>query len=211
MDEKSVMRERIFQAAVNRMRHYGYGKTTMAEIAADCGMSPGNIYRFFEAKIDLAEGMARKHYAEEHAAVAQVARRKDLPPDKRLRELLLKRMRNAYKIFEENAKILEVVEVLNKERPVFINELVALERVTIAAVIEEGMEAGVFGPGDPGHLAEMLQAATARFAIPQLFPKLTLSKLERDLEGVMDLVLNGLYARSLAAVAAETLATNVDA
>lgn len=211
MDEKSVMRERILQAAVNRMRHYGYGKTTMAEIAADCDMSPGNIYRFFEGKIDIAEGMARKHYAEEHAAVAQVARRKSLPPDKRLRELLLKRMRNAYKIFEENAKILEVAEVLNKERPVFIGELVALERVTIAAVIEEGMEAGVFAPGDPTYLAEMLQAATARFAIPQLFPKLTLSKLERDLEGVMDLVLNGLCARGFDDAAPEMRATKVEA
>ena len=47
---------------MNRIKHYGYGKTTMAEIAADCDMSPGNIYRFFEAKIDIAEAMARKHY-----------------------------------------------------------------------------------------------------------------------------------------------------
>ncbi len=194
MDEKSATRDRILQAAMTRIKHYGYGKTTMAEIAADCDMSPGNIYRFFEAKIDIAEAMARKHYAEEHTAMAQVGRRKDWPADKRLREMLLKRMRENFQMFEENAKILEVAEVLSRERPVFMNELIALERVGITAVIEEGMEAGIFAKGDAEFLAEMLQAATVKYSIPQLISRLTLAKLEREFDGVMSLVLNGLYA-----------------
>ena len=196
MDEKSATRDRILQAAMTRIKHYGYGKTTMAEIAADCDMSPGNIYRFFEAKIDIAEAMARKHYAEEHTAMAQVGRRKDWPADKRLKEMLLKRMRQNFQMFEDNAKILEVAEVLSRERPVFMNELIALERVGITAVIEEGMENGIFAKGDADFLAEMLQAATLKFGIPQLFSKLTLPKLEREFDGVMALLLNGLYAPS---------------
>jgi AcrR family transcriptional regulator len=196
MDEKSATRDRILQAAMTRIKHYGYGKTTMAEIAADCDMSPGNIYRFFEAKIDIAEAMARKHYAEEHTGLAQVGRRKDWPADKRLKEMLLKRMRDNFQMFEENSKILEVAEVLSRERPVFMNELIAMERVGIIAVIEEGMENGIFAKGDADFMAEMLQAATLKFGIPQLFSKLTLPKLEREFEGVMTLVLQGLYARS---------------
>ena len=35
MDEKTATRARILDAAMNRIKHYGYGKTTMAEIAAD--------------------------------------------------------------------------------------------------------------------------------------------------------------------------------
>lgn len=195
MDEKSATRDRILQAAMARIKHYGYGKTTMAEIAADCDMSPGNIYRFFEAKIDIAEAMARKHYAEEHTAMAQVGRRKDWPADKRLKEMLLKRMRDNFQMFSDNAKILEVAEVLGQERPVFMNELIALERVGITAVIQEGMENGIFAKGDPEFMAEMLQAAVLKFGIPQLFSKLTLAKLEREFDGVMSLVLEGLYNR----------------
>src|SRR5215468_5800037 len=116
MDDKAATRDRILQAAMNRIKHYGYGKTTMAEIAADCDMSPGNIYRFFEAKIDIAEAMARKHYAEEQAQLAAIARKKDWPPEKRLRELFFKRMRDSYKMFEENSKMLEVAQVLHRER-----------------------------------------------------------------------------------------------
>ena len=195
MEEKLATRDRILHAAVNRIKHYGYSKTTMAEIAADCGMSPGNIYRFFEAKIDIAEAMAREHYAHEHATLSQIGRRKDLPPDKRLREMLLTRMRENYQMFSENAKILEVAEVLSRERPLFMNELIALERVGIAALVEEGVAIGVFAPCDVDFTAEMIQSATIKFGLPQLFSNLTLPKLEREFEGVMTLLLNGLYAR----------------
>jgi AcrR family transcriptional regulator len=178
-----------------RIKHYGYGKTTMAEIAADCDMSPGNIYRFFEAKIDIAEAMARQHYAAEHAELAAIARKKDWPADKRLRELFFKRLRDSYCMFEENAKILEVAEVLHKERPLFANEQLALERVFLTALLDEGVEAGLFAPGDHAFTAEMIQTATMKFSLPQLFSRLTLPKLERELDGVLSLVLAGLYAR----------------
>lgn len=194
MDDKAATRDRILHAAMTRIKHYGYGKTTMAEIAADCAMSPGNIYRFFEAKIDIAEAMARKHYAEELASLSAVGRRKDLPVDKRLRDMLLKRMRDNYQMFADNAKILEVAEVIARERPLFMNELIAQERVGITALIEEGVASGLLVSADPEFSAEMIQSATIKFSMPQLFSHLTLPKLEREYEGVMELLLNGLYA-----------------
>ncbi len=195
MDDKTATRDRILQAASARIMHYGYGKTTMAEIAADCGMSPGNIYRFFEAKIDIAEAMARKHYAEEQAVLAQIARRKDKPVDWRLREVFFVRMRENFEMLSTNAKIREVAEVLSRERPLFSNQNLAAERVFIAALIQEGIDQGMFAVGEPDFIAEMMQAATMKFSVPQLFSQLTLPKLERELTGVMDLLLNGLYAR----------------
>jgi AcrR family transcriptional regulator len=203
MDEKTATRDRILHAAMARIKHYGYGKTTMAEIAADCGMSPGNIYRFFEAKIDIAEAMARKHYAAEQAELSAIARKKEWSPDKRLREMFFKRMRDSYCMFEENSKILEVAEVLHHERPLFANEQLATERVFLTALLEEGAEAGVFAPGEHAFAAEMIQAATMKFSVPQLFSRLTLPKLERELEGVLNLILNGLYARADAAAASK--------
>lgn len=194
MDDKADTRNRILQAAMARIKHYGYAKTTMAEIAADCDMSPGNIYRFFEAKIDIAEAMARRHYAEMNANLAAIVRRRDWGADKRLKEMLAKRMRDNYQMFEENAKILEVAEVLSTERPLFLNELIALERVTLTALIEEGAKAGLFRECDPEYIAEMIQSATIKFGLPQLFSHLTLPRLEREFEGVMELVLKGLYA-----------------
>lgn len=207
MDEKAATRDRILAAAMNRIKHYGYGKTTMAEIAADCDMSPGNIYRFFEAKIDIAEAMARKHYSEEQSRAAAIARRKDKPVDQRIREIFFARMRDNYQLVEENAKILEVAEVLSRERPLFFNECLAQDRVTLGALLEEGMESGLFARHDDAdYVAEMLQASLAKFGFPQLFSRLTLPKLERELDGVLTLVLNGLYVRAGANASAKTAA-----
>ncbi|MEZ5914966.1 MAG: TetR family transcriptional regulator [Parvularculaceae bacterium] len=40
----------ILDAASRRFLHYGYGKTTMSEIAGDCNMSTGNIAIFRQAR-----------------------------------------------------------------------------------------------------------------------------------------------------------------
>ena len=203
MDDKLSTRDRILQAATARIKHYGYAKTTMAEIAADCGMSPGNIYRFFEAKIDIAEAMARKHYADEQARAAAIARRKDWPVDKRLREIFFGRMRDNYQLVDMSAKILEVAEVLTQERPLYFNETLAQDRVVLGALIAEGVEIGLFAPTDnPEYVAEMLQAACAKFNFPALFSRLTLPKLERELDGVLNLLFNGIYARAPVSAAA---------
>lgn len=201
MDEKANTRDRILHAAMNRIKHYGYGKTTMAEIAADCDMSPGNIYRFFEAKIDIAEAMARKFYADEHANMAAIARRKDWPADRKIKEMFARKMRENFQMFEENAKILEVAEVLSRERPLFLNELIAQERVILRAVIDEGIAAGLFADADADFIAEMMQSAMVKFSLPQLFSKLTLAKLEREFDGVISLLLNGIYAQGAGAPA----------
>jgi AcrR family transcriptional regulator len=206
MEGKTATRDRILHAASERIKHYGYGKTTMAEIAADCDMSPGNIYRFFEAKIDIAEAMARKHYAAEHAALSAIARRKEWPADKRLREIFFKNLRDSFHMFEKDAKILEVAEVLHRERPLFANEQLALERVFLTALLEDGVEAGLFEPGDHALHAEMIQVATMKFSVPQLFSHLTLPKLERELAGVLDMILQGLYRRGASVRAAEAKA-----
>lgn len=195
MDEKTSTRDRILNAATERIRHYGFTKTTMAEIAADTNMSPGNIYRFFEAKIDIAEAMARRHYETENARLAAIARDKSMPPDKRLHQIFLARLRDSQQKSMELSKLVELAEVLNKERPLFAAELQALERVSLTALIEEGMESGLFAPCDPAFAAEMLQVAMTKFTLPQLFIRSTLPKLEQEMEGVFRLLFHGLYAR----------------
>ena len=51
--------KQILDAASRRFLHYGYGKTTMSEIAQDCNMSTGNLYRYFPSKLDIAEMFVR--------------------------------------------------------------------------------------------------------------------------------------------------------
>ena len=193
MDQKIDTRDRILHAATERIKHYGYNKTTMAEIAADCRMSPGNIYRFFEAKIDIAEAMARQHSMEQNGRLSAIARRKGVPADKRLRDILTAQMRENYALIEHNAKVIELTQVLKNERPLGHSEQLASQRVFLAEVLKDGVEEGLFRPMDVQYTAEMVQAATQKFSFPHLFSMLTLPQLERELDGVLTLILNGLY------------------
>ena len=62
----------------------------------------------------------------------------------------------------------------------------------LARILEMGVEEGVFSVENPLETAEMIQAATMKFSYPQLFTRLTLEKLERELDGVYRLIVAGL-------------------
>ena len=192
MTEKLDTREKILHAAMERIMHYGYAKTTMAEIARDCEMSAGNIYRFFASKIDIAEAMARKLNMEISAKNAALVRAKGDAVDK-MRRFHHVALKTTFEKLDKDAKILEVAEVLSDERPTFANEEMAQERVYLVQVLEQGIAEGAFAPMENPHfIAEMMQAATMKFRYPQLWSRLTLPKLERELDGVLDIILAGL-------------------
>jgi AcrR family transcriptional regulator len=195
MDEKTQIRDRILNAAMARIRHYGYGKTTMAEIASDCEMSPGNIYRFFESKIDIAEAMARRVATEENIAISAIARRKDLSIEERLRRIFLERVRIVHNQLSSDPKTLEMAEVLGRERPLYFREMLGNEVIILSALVAEGMEQGLFEPGDPNEKAEMLQLALTRFSSARMLFMSDLPSLERRLQSLLDLIFHGLLAR----------------
>ena len=192
MNDKTDTRQQILQAAMDRIVHYGYGKTTMSEIAADCGMSAGNIYRFFASKVDIAEAMARKFNTELYHAYADIAR-KDCPAPERLRAFFDYGLTHTYDAIQKDAKILEVAEVLRDERPLFFNEGLAQERIYLNQILEAGVSAGTFAPiKDVTFMSEMIQSALMKFRFPQLYSLLTLEKLKREMNGVMDIIIAGL-------------------
>ncbi len=174
---------------MNRILHYGYGKTTMAEIAKDCSMSAGNIYRFFKSKIDIAEAMARKINADVFQTFADFARASDRSSLERLREFFVYRLERTYELLEKDAKILEVAEILGKERPEFANEELAQERIYLVQIISQGVEKGEIQlTQDPMFVAEMMQTALMKFDYPQLWSSLNMEKLKREFHGVFDLL-----------------------
>lgn len=192
MTQMDDTRKMILHAAVERILHYGYSKTTMAEIAKDCNMSAGNIYRFFASKLDIAEAMARKFNEEAYETFGKISARKVSAAD-RLREIFHYELARTYSAIDEDAKILEVAEVLSDERPLYMNDKLATERTYLVQVLNDGVASGEFRPIDnPDVVAEMWQSALMKFRFPQLFSKLTLPRLQREIDGVMDLLLAGL-------------------
>jgi AcrR family transcriptional regulator len=192
MAEKNTVRQQILAAARKRFSHFGYAKTTMAEVAADCGMSPGNLYRFFPGKLDIAEAIATADYRLYLEEMRKLLVAPGKSAGERLRDFFFEEMRHSYHMLEENPRIEEIAGVIVRERPQYADWMRASARKLLVELFDEAERNGEFRPGDKEYNAEMIQAATLKFRYPQLWTKLTLPKLERELDGVMKLLVNGL-------------------
>jgi AcrR family transcriptional regulator len=197
---KDAARDKIIYAAKCRFSHFGYGKTTMAEVAGDCEMSAGNLYRFFPGKLDIAEAIATEDYENHLSHLRKIALLPGKNGPERLRELLFEELRRTYHKLEKDPRALEMAQVISRERPQFANWMLANERKIIVELMEESERRGEYvPPGDKQEIAEMIQSATMKFRYPQLWSKLTLPKLERELDGVLKLLIEGLCPLRMAA------------
>jgi AcrR family transcriptional regulator len=189
---KDTVRGNILLAAKKRFVHYGYAKTTMAEIAADCNMSPGNLYRYFPGKLDIAEAIAGEAGEEAISKLREVLKAPGRSAKQRLRDFMAADMRLTYEQLEFDKQVYEMARVISMERPQFANRILALHRALLSEILAAGNASGEFSVEDVVFTAEMIQSATMKFRYPQLHSKLPYEKLERELEGVLNLVLNGL-------------------
>lgn len=197
MAEKEDVRTQIVEAAKKRFSHFGYAKTTMAEVATDCAMSPGNLYRFFPGKLDIAEYIATQDFENHLVQLAILAEAPGKTARQRLHDLLFEELRRTYHKLESDPRAYEIALIISRERPEYANWMLANERKIIVKVLESGLKQGEFQScGCPIETtAEMIQAAVMKFRYPQLWSKLTLPKLEQELEGVMQLIVDGLSPR----------------
>jgi AcrR family transcriptional regulator len=196
MTDKTDPREAILKAAGERILHYGYGKTTMSEIAADCGMSAGNIYRFYPSKIDIAEALTRRFNNETHQAYAQIVRDPGPSAAEKLRQFFDFRLERSFRLFEKNPKLMELADIMGRERPEYLAEERSQERLFIERILDEGVRRGEFELGrDIVITADLVQCCTLKFRVPMFWITEHLSDLRAELSALMDLLLGGLAAR----------------
>ena len=69
-------RGRIMETADALFRRLGYAKTAVADIAAELGMSPANVYRFFPSKNAIVEAICQRCLSEVEEKAWAVARSK---------------------------------------------------------------------------------------------------------------------------------------
>src|SRR5664279_1598398 len=135
-------RERILVAAERLFREIGYQKTTVADIAKVLRMSPANVYRFFDSKKAIHEGVARTMMGGVEQAAQAIATRKG-PAASRLRELLSTIHRMNSERYVGDSKLHEMVEVAMEESwDVCVAHMEVVTR-TIGDVIAQGAASGL--------------------------------------------------------------------
>src|SRR5580692_1108685 len=190
-------RERILVVAERLFRQIGYQKTTVADIAKELRMSPANVYRFFDSKKAIHEGVARALMGGVEQASEAIAARPG-PAAVRLRELMTTIHRMNRERYVGDSKLHEMVEVAMQESWEVC--VAHMERITqtIGGIIAQGAASGEFHVPDVPLAAMCTCTAMMRFFHPQMIAQCA-DKPGPSLDQMIDFVLAGLAPRGKAA------------
>lgn len=160
-------RARIMESAEALFRRLGFAKTAVADIAADLGMSPANVYRFFPSKNAIVEAICQRCLSELEAKAWAVVRSK-APAAQRLEQLFLTILAYNKENLLEEQRVHEVVLVAMEQNWQAIAVHLETMRTAIEVVVRDGIAAGEFEPVDPRETADLIKRSMVVFTHPIL-------------------------------------------
>ncbi|HZF44533.1 MAG TPA: TetR/AcrR family transcriptional regulator [Sphingomonadaceae bacterium] len=187
------MREKIVRAAEERFAHYGYDKTTIADIAGDLKISTAYVYKFFESKLAINEAVAVDVLTRVGASLHSAAQ--EGTATERLRAVYRTLLEESLRMFFDDRKMHEMVVVAIE------NEWCSVarhkERIVevVRQVIRDGRASGEFETAsDEAQTVAAVFATMVPFGNPHVLQQTIDRDLRRDADSVAELVIRGLRA-----------------
>jgi AcrR family transcriptional regulator len=150
---------RVVETAERLFRQFGYLKTTVADIAAELGMSSANIYRFFASKAAITEAVLQKVTGEVIDEARAMAAEPGFSAEDKLRRVV--RICNSTiceRCLADSRMHAMVHAAIEENWHVIRRHKAALREVT-AAIIADGVRTGEFDVADPELAALCFQHA----------------------------------------------------
>jgi AcrR family transcriptional regulator len=160
-------RARIMESAEALFRRLGFAKTAVADIAADLGMSPANVYRFFSSKNAIVEAICQRCLSELEAKAWTVVRSK-APAAQRLERLFLTILAYNKENLLEEQRVHEVVLVAMEQNWQTIAVHLDTMRTMVEMILRDGISAGEFESVDPRETADLIKRSMVVFTHPIL-------------------------------------------
>jgi AcrR family transcriptional regulator len=184
-------RSRILAAAERRFKHYGYAKTTIVDIAADCAMSNANVYRFYRSKADLVDTIAGGLVASCERLCREVASR-PVPAKERLVEFIVELYQWKRREHLRNPRIHELLAVGTDEARGFVTNHLNVLADLLAGIIVDGVNTREFAVKDARRLARTILDASVKFIDPRLVARYSSEDLEGRVRDIMTMIVGSL-------------------
>jgi AcrR family transcriptional regulator len=160
-------RARIVETADVLFRRLGFAKTAVADIAAELGMSPANVYRFFASKNAIVEAICQRCLTDLEERAWAVARSR-APATERLQRLFLEILRYHKDNLLTEQRVNDMVLVALEQNWAAIRAHKEKIRAVTELILRDGIEAGEFSPLDPHDAAGQIHRALVSFVHPVL-------------------------------------------
>ena len=190
--ETKKIKTEILIAAQERFRNFGYGKTTMAEIATDVNMSAANLYRYFDNKQDIAAECASQCMDDLNGLLENVVSLPNLDRPQRLHLFVQTCMRYHFDMMHEAPRLNELVENITTNHTQLIHERNQNMEKQIASILQQAVKSGEFQVENIERTASAILRATVYFTVPLFMHLYTIEEFEKMAVDVVALIINGL-------------------
>ncbi|GAN81558.1 TetR/AcrR family transcriptional regulator [Acidocella aminolytica] len=136
-------RAQIIEAADAYFRHYGYNKTTVADLAKAIGLSTAYIYKFFDSKQAVGEAICGKCLGIILDELTKIAHAKR-PADERLAEMYISIARESERRFFHDRRLHDIINIARASQWQIAKDHQAAVLELILHVVAEGRAAGEF-------------------------------------------------------------------
>jgi AcrR family transcriptional regulator len=193
MGEETQKEQHIVAAARVRFGHYGFKKTTMAEIAGDCRMSAANIYRYFPGKKALLAEIAKDYFSEVEAEIERCTVDSSLSPHEKIRQLVLISLNYSFEYHSSAPHINEAINIICAERNDLILEHRSHKEALLIDVLTAGVKSGFFIAHDIKQRAETILNGTI-LVHPLFLGMFDVAYLRQSLIQVVDMMTEGIIS-----------------
>ena len=187
-------RKRIIAESKDLFIHYGYGKTTIGDIASACEMSPGNIYRFFDSKLDIATLILKNALLQFHKNLSAEVAKANLAEEK-MRVFAMDNLHRSYNFLEDTPQFVELINSAVRKKPEIRKTFRERERELIEKILKLGSENKEFKIDCVSATARTVQCMLAPFRWSRLSAPRGFNKIERlkvELEATILMTLTAL-------------------
>lgn len=186
------VREQIVEAAFEHFGHYGYEKTTVAELAKSIGFSKAYIYKFFDSKQAIGEVICANRLEMIMTAVHSAVDNAPSASEK-LRRLFRALTEAGSELFFHDRKLYDIAAVASREKWPSTEKYAERLLTLIESILVEGRQAGEFERKTP-----LDEAAYAIYMV--MCPFINPVQLQFNLEvaPTAAVLLSSLILRSLA-------------
>ncbi|MGC6389457.1 TetR/AcrR family transcriptional regulator [Ewingella sp. S1.OA.A_B6] len=185
-------REQIINAAFDHFRHYGYAKTSVADLAKAIGVSSAYIYKFFESKQAIGEAVCSQRVGQIGFALRKIADSNE-SATLRLRTIFKTLMSKSLDLFFEDRKLHDIAAAAAAQRWTSAQNHRAEVYSIIQQVIVDGRESGEFERKTPlDEVCLAITSAMTPFSHPLMLEQKTPEQLEERVVAITSLVLRSL-------------------
>ena len=191
MTRHGDVRQKIIEAAEQRLWHYGFKKTTIDEIASDAGVGKGTVYLYFEGKEDIALAIMAQFKERSLQEIEEISRTPDKNPIEKLREMLQRPILMSNQRCQESPATLELIVAIKPHIQARMKPYAEKEYGLLAAVLDEGNQQGIFDVPDTLQAARTLKTMCLGFLPP--YPCATTPHdIAAEISAIVDLTVRGL-------------------